>query len=947
VYKNIVDKNLQKAYNTNKIKFSHYICEKGENLMCMQRKTKIQTKKFVIFMLSIFVVCLASIGLLGAGGGASGGVYLASNPQEGKTLYNEVGDGSAQSPYLIGNADQLKDLANRVNGVESYAGNADNMSGIYISLTADIDLSAYDRNADSGYMGGKGWNPIGNSASNCFSGIFDGGGFTVSNIYIDINTSSSDNIYVGLFGYINYADDLYVFISYGAIKNLGVSGEVFACNNGAGSIYAGGIAGYVDSLSGHIIGTIAESYSACNVIVAGGIKSYAGGISGYLSGDITSSHNTGSVTASGDGSGDIITGNGGAGGIVGYLRGSMRWIYNTGNVRGYGNAICAGGIGGYLNHGSIADGYNTGRIETHGSGTYAGGIAGYGYEGSVAGSYNTGSVGADGDNATAGGIAGCIFAGNITGSYNMGDVTAFGSGYLYAGGIAGIFNYSRMHFSYNKGEVRAIALNGSEYIYAGGIVGSESGTLDNGLTDTYNMGAVSANGGRGASAGGIAGHLSDIISRSYNAGTVSATCEYGASAGGIIGGTGTIRNSYNTGAVSATGGSYVYAGGIAGAGDIIQSYSAGTVSASGSSYVYAGGIAGIGVGTITNSFYNKDKFSGSAAGDSAALTDAGLTTAQMTEPNTLMAAITGSNGSCELAKRTNDVANGVLYYPELAFFMGNAPTVAEDSKISVTVLCYGITYNGVSETEHNNPAFYAAEAELTLAPPTRAGYTFEGWYTDAGFSAAVTGVAIAAGSTGNKEFWAKWRVTTYTITYNNVNGAINPNSTTYTVAPSDKILFALGMRVGYAFGGWYDNAAFNGVAVTRIAAGETGNKEFWAKWTAITYTITYNDVNGATNPNPTTYTIASATISLAAPTLDGYDFDGWYDTVDFSGVAVISIAQGSIGNRVFYAKWKPVHFGGGNEDNNLLIPITATGGGITVIAGAVVIFIFHKKKKRV
>jgi uncharacterized repeat protein (TIGR02543 family) len=36
---------------------------------------------------------------------------------------------------------------------------------------------------------------------------------------------------------------------------------------------------------------------------------------------------------------------------------------------------------------------------------------------------------------------------------------------------------------------------------------------------------------------------------------------------------------------------------------------------------------------------------------------------------------------------------------------------------------------------------------------------------------------------------------------------------------------------GYDFGGWYDNADFTGEAITKIAKGSTGNKEFYAKWT--------------------------------------------------------------------------------------------------------------------
>ena len=40
-------------------------------------------------------------------------------------------------------------------------------------------------------------------------------------------------------------------------------------------------------------------------------------------------------------------------------------------------------------------------------------------------------------------------------------------------------------------------------------------------------------------------------------------------------------------------------------------------------------------------------------------------------------------------------------------------------------------------------------------------------------------------------------------------------------------------RDGYTFGGWYDNASFTGSRVTVITGTDTGDKTYWAKWTAI------------------------------------------------------------------------------------------------------------------
>jgi uncharacterized repeat protein (TIGR02543 family) len=221
---------------------------------------------------------------------------------------------------------------------------------------------------------------------------------------------------------------------------------------------------------------------------------------------------------------------------------------------------------------------------------------------------------------------------------------------------------------------------------------------------------------------------------------------------------------------------------------------------------------------------------------------------------------------------------------------------------------YTITYNNISGVTNNpNPTSYTIETPtITLVDLSREGYTFDGWYDNANFSGSKV-TTIPLGSTGNKEYWAKWTVKTYTITYNNVSGATNPNPTSYTIETPTITLIDLS-REGYTFDGWYDNANFSGSKVTTIPLGSTGNKEFWAKWTPITYTITYNNVSGASNPNPTSYTIETPTITLIDLSREGYNFNGWYDNADFTGSEVTTIPLGSTGNKTFYAKWTPKNY---------------------------------------
>jgi hypothetical protein len=50
-----------------------------------------------------------------------------------------------------------------------------------------------------------------------------------------------------------------------------------------------------------------------------------------------------------------------------------------------------------------------------------------------------------------------------------------------------------------------------------------------------------------------------------------------------------------------------------------------------------------------------------------------------------------------------------------------------------------------------------------------------------------------------------------------------------------------------------------------------------AQWTADSHSITYNDPQSATNPNPTTFKTDDADITLQDLSKVGYAFDGWFD----------------------------------------------------------------------
>ena len=273
----------------------------------------------------------------------------------------------------------------------------------------------------------------------------------------------------------------------------------------------------------------------------------------------------------------------------------------------------------------------------------------------------------------------------------------------------------------------------------------------------------------------------------------------------------------------------------------------------------------------------------------------------------------------------------------------------EGSKGNAVDFTISYTLDG-GTNDANNPADYTVETDpITLADASKVGYTFEGWYSDAAFTADNEVTEIATGSTEPKEFFAKFSdAITYDITYTldgGTNAANNP--TDYTVETAT-ITLEDASKDGYTFGGWYSDAAFTtDNEVTEIATGSTGHKEFFAKFSdAITYDIAYT-LDGGTNDanNPANYTIETDPITLADATKVGYTFAGWYSEDVFTN-QVTEITTGSTGDISLYAKYSDeytlqlsdVIFSNGEitdytnaTEKNIIIPDNFDGVAVTSI----------------
>ena len=220
---------------------------------------------------------------------------------------------------------------------------------------------------------------------------------------------------------------------------------------------------------------------------------------------------------------------------------------------------------------------------------------------------------------------------------------------------------------------------------------------------------------------------------------------------------------------------------------------------------------------------------------------------------------------------------------------------------------YAVTLNpndGVIRSGNVSSYVYDFAVELPT-DVVRVGYTFDGWFTNPSYIGSAV-QSISATDYGDKEFWAKWTVNNYGVTLNTNGGTItNGDYETYTYGVGLTLPTAKNfVKTGYTFGGWYADEDFSSSLVLSIPVNETGDKEYWAKWTEIDYTITYNVNEGQFDETPVTiYNYSLDTITMPVPTREGYEFGGWYTNSSYMGYPEEYIFMYEIGNKEYWAKW--------------------------------------------
>ena len=185
------------------------------------------------------------------------------------------------------------------------------------------------------------------------------------------------------------------------------------------------------------------------------------------------------------------------------------------------------------------------------------------------------------------------------------------------------------------------------------------------------------------------------------------------------------------------------------------------------------------------------------------------------------------------------------------------PTTMPAENITVTakwkVNSYTITFDTAGGSEIAPITQDYGTAITAPADPTREGYTFIGWDMEIPETMPAENMTITA----------KWKVNSYTITFDTAGGSeiapITQDYGTAIAAPADPT------REGYTFIGW-------DMEIPTTMPAE--NITVTAKWKVNSYTITF-DTAGGSEIAPITQDYGTAIAAPADPTREGYTFIGW------------------------------------------------------------------------
>lgn len=337
------------------------------------------------------------------------------------------------------------------------------------------------------------------------------------------------------------------------------------------------------------------------------------------------------------------------------------------------------------------------------------------------------------------------------------------------------------------------------------------------------------------------GHKLDLNKQHISVGSGASLTLCDCSTGGVLtGGSGS-----NGGGVYVGGGTFTMTGG---------SIAGNTANAGGGVYVDTGGTFTMEDGSINNNTATSGGGGGVMVNEGSFTLSGGSITGNTTNSETY-----GSGG-------------GVCLYG--TFYLSGDSIIQNNTKAGATDNLY-LGWNTIKIT---GPLGENARIGVTAEGVPRS--FIDGWSDymagkDPADHFSSDGDALGIGLNADGDVVLGGLCTTITL---NLNGGTLPE---YSLVEGAAL--PIPTRTGYTFAGWYENPEFSGDPVKDVPTDSTENLNFYAKWTANTYTISADVTpayagNVTVNGSDTSTTVVAGTeVTLSATANSGYHFVAWVE----------------------------------------------------------------------
>lgn len=184
---------------------------------------------------------------------------------------------------------------------------------------------------------------------------------------------------------------------------------------------------------------------------------------------------------------------------------------------------------------------------------------------------------------------------------------------------------------------------------------------------------------------------------------------------------------------------------------------------------------------------------------------------------------------------TNAAGSGTTYAAGDKYTMGTASVTFyakwTGNNVTVTYDSKGGTVSPTSQTKVVGSTYGSPEA---IPTPTKAGYTFGGWWTGDGSGTQVTNSTIVT-NPSNHTLYAKWTGNNVTVTYDPKGGTVSPTSQTKVIGSTygSPDAMPIATKDGNTFGGWWTGDGSGTQVTDTTTVTNPANHTLYAQWELI------------------------------------------------------------------------------------------------------------------